>query len=120
MATTLNSLESYSHECLDKYKVKMDLNNWQQMGWNEFGSQEGFDATVMRRYLQLLSQFLLNDKLDDNIYRRLFGASLQDGEGEFFWPSIYFRELTDDFIVGCGERQLADSLEMLITRKLGS
>ena len=42
-------------------------------------------------------------------YEEIFGV--RHAGGQRYWPGICFTELTDDFIIGHGERHVADALE---------
>ena len=68
-----------------------------------------FGPGRLRLLLGTLRGFAQNKLFDATGYASLFGV-LHAG-GQRYWPAVSHRELTDDFIEGYGDRELANALE---------
>ena len=56
-----------------------------------------------------LRGFASNNKFDASAYEEAFGV--RHAGGQRYWPAVRSTELTDDFILGHGQRHVADALE---------
>lgn len=88
------------------------LASWQRYGNSVYNNRDGFSRFQMREFLSLLDNFVGNERFDGNAHETMFGVLPQHQYR--YWPSFSFRELTDDFIIGCGERPMADSIELFV------
>ena len=66
----------------------------------------------MQLFISSLQEFIRNDRFDGSLHQDMFGITPPGGH--LYWPSFTYRELHDDFIIGHGERPVADALEVVI------
>lgn len=124
-----------------------DLREWQSSD-NIYCNRLGFDRETMQGFLVRLKSFASNDSFDPHMYKSMFSVLhlplqqlssvvdinndgvdksravgslfLHENGKDIYWPSLSFRELTDDYIVGCGHRDVAISLENFIKLETAS
>jgi len=93
------------------------LTDWYKMKHISHSNPAGFNLAVMETVFTKLEHFASDELFDAQIYEELFGVHIKGGDGMSYWPSFYHRELLDDNIIGCGERDLADNLELYMDEK---
>lgn len=79
-----------------------------------FSSRHGFSGAEMQRFLNLLGDFAANRNFDAAAYCEMFGVYHDESDGRTYWPSFSSRELSDDSIIGCGDRFMAESMNHYI------
>lgn len=77
-----------------------------------YSSSEGFSKILMISFLQSMDNFVNNSDFDAIEYEEMFG--IRPAGGEIYWPSFYYKEILDAQIIGCGEKPLADAIELAI------
>mmetsp|Transcript_12699 Transcript_12699/g.19072 ORF Transcript_12699/g.19072 Transcript_12699/m.19072 type:complete len:132 (+) Transcript_12699:586-981(+) len=93
------------------------LTDWYQMKHIDHSNPAGFNLAVMESVFTKLEHFTSDEFFNAQIYKELFGVSIKEGDGMTYWPSLYHRELLDENIIGCGERDLAHSLDSYINER---
>ena len=67
----------------------------------------------MKEFLKSMYAFVENThSFDARNYSQMFGVFPPGGA--IYWPSCYYRELTDDLIIGHGLRPMATKIEASI------
>ena len=89
------------------------LIGWQRVAGGAFGRSH-----MTTSLLASLRGFASNKKFDASAYEKAFGV--RHAGGQRCWPSVRSTELTDDFIVGHGQRHVADALEKRLDELEGS
>ena len=74
-----------------------------------WSSLSKYTSNLPQHFSDRLLVLVRNDTFDAEGYFGLFGV--RHAGGQRYWPAICYRELTDDLIVGHGERPLAVALE---------
>jgi hypothetical protein len=105
-ATTMNNC---GQQCIPS--KGFDLRRWQESE-NIYSSSNGFNYILMSSFLKGMYNFCEDSSFDAVGYASLFGV--QPEGGHKYWPSFIYQELTDDVIIGCGERPVADALKMYL------
>ena len=76
-----------------------------------YASRHGFSQTEMACFLHGLGSFAAGATFDAASYKTLFGVYHPESAGRAVWPSLAWRELRDEGIVGSGERYAAEKFE---------
>lgn len=92
--------------CLSRWQEKRQL----------YASRHGFSSTHMAAFLDRLQHVCRSPLFDAQSYQSLFGVLHQESYGKEVWPSLSFRELNDDSIVGYGDRVVARKVHEGILR----
>lgn len=92
-----------------------NLRSWQATGHKY---ARGFGREPLTVFLKGLETFATGHNFDKENYYDLFNVhhSNSNDDGEF-WPSVSHIELTDEFIIGCGERDMSEAIDLIIRRK---
>jgi hypothetical protein len=107
-------VQGYIASQLDDTCLGFGLCEWQESG-HFYASADGFDKTKMTIFLKSMENFCTNDAtFDSKNYASMFGVQPKVSEGKKYWPSFSFQEVTDDLIIGHGEKPIADALETTI------
>ena len=80
------------------------LIGWQRSTGGAFGR-----SRMATSLLASLRGFASNKTFDASAYEEAFGV--RHAGGQRYWPAVRSTELTDDFILGHGQRHVADALE---------
>jgi len=73
-----------------------------------YSSRHGFARDEMVGFLGGLGRFACDEAFNSNSYSALFDVPHAESSGKAVWPSLGWRELGDDSIMGCGERYTAE------------
>lgn len=79
---------------------------------DNYSNRNGFDKIQMYSFILYLFKFSNDSKFDANSHQKMFDVLLINGEK--YWPSLNYSELTDNFIIGNGERNISNNLETYI------
>lgn len=107
-------VQGYIASQLDDSCLGFGLCGWQESG-HFFSSADGFDKKKMTIFLKSMENFCVKDTtFDTKNYDSMFGVQHKVSDGKKYWPSFSFQEITDDLIIGHGEKPVADALETVI------
>ena len=95
------------------------LSDWQNQSRHtdkggRFTSRNGFSNRSMTRFLIGLRAFASSPTFDAASHMSLFGVFHHESDNIAVWPSVSFREITDDSIDGHGCRFVAHGIEHAI------
>lgn len=95
------------------------LSDWQNQirhtdQGGRFTSRNGFSNESMSRFLMGLKGFAASPTFDAASHMSLFGVYHHESDNVAVWPSVSFREMTDDSIDGHGCRFVAHGIEHAI------
>ena len=81
----------------------------------QFASRNGFSDTTMAMFLFKIREFASASKFDAASHMSLFGMFHHESDNVAVWPSVSFREITDESIDGYGCRFVANSIHHLLS-----
>jgi len=106
-----HSNDHNDYQIIQGYRHHYDL-----QGWNIINNANKLD---IKAFLSLLQGFADNETFNSCDYNKMFGVDYSTVKGvdkQHYWSSVSFNEISDDDIIGYGDRNIAIEIEDMIDR----